>query len=115
MIGFLFKSSIAFIVSFIILSFKVNNKPVFYYISDLTGPVGVEVQNSLTKSMKRSINKSKDLGKNLFKNADPKIINDQITSGQSSQNSSKKGMNHLILEDIRRDEVEKLDKLINKN
>ncbi len=82
-------------------------------MTELTGPLGSEVQNSLGKSVKRSLNKSKRIGEDLFKNANPKYVNDSINSQQSSLNGKK--VKELILEDIRRDEAHKLDELIQKN
>ena len=113
MISFLFKFTLAFTVSFFILSFKVDHKPLFLHISEFTGPIGTEVQHSFGKSMKRSLKKTREIGKGFFKNADPKVFNDHINSQQSSLNSKRD--KELILEDIRQDEARKLDELINKN
>jgi hypothetical protein len=113
MISMFFKFSLAFVFSFVILSFKIDNRSIFYHVSEFTGPLGTEVQNSLGKSVKRSFSKTKKLGKGLFNNADPKYIKDSIKSQQSSLNSKKE--NELILEDIRKDEVKKLDELIHQN
>lgn len=111
MIGILFKCGIAFVVSFLILSFQVNQKTIFYHMTEFTGPLGEEVQKSLGKSVKRSFHKSKKLGEGFFKNADPKILGDTIRSSQSSLSNSK----GIILEEIKKDETRKLDELINKN
>lgn len=112
MISFVFKFTLAFIVSFVILSFKVDKKAIFYHVSEFTGPLGSEVQSSLGKSMKRSINKSKEIGTNFFKNADPIYDNDSINSSRSATRNND---SDLILEDIKRDEARKLDELIQKN
>lgn len=113
MITMFFKFSIAFVISFVILSFSYDGKPLFYHVTEFTGPIGSEVQSSLGKSVKRSLSKSKKIGKDLFNNADPKYFDDTINSQQSSLNGKK--TNELILEDIRRDEAKKLDELIKKN
>lgn len=113
MISFFFKFTLAFVLSFVILSFKIENKPLFYHVTEFAGPLGTEVQHSLGKSVKRSLHKTKQMGKGFFNNASPKYINDTIKSQQSSLNS--KSDNELILEDIRRDEVKKLDQLIKKS
>jgi hypothetical protein len=110
MISLIFKFSIAFIFSFVILSFKLNDRPLFYHLTEFTGPLGTDVQKSLGKSVKRSLSKTQELGKNLIRNADPKYIEDAINSQRSSVGKNK--TNDMILEDIRRDEVRKLDELI---
>mgnify|MGYP003684884307 CR=1 FL=1 len=112
MISFFFKFSITFIVSFIILSFKIDKKPLFYHVTEFTGPIGTEVQSTFGKSMKRSLNKSKELGENFLKNADPVYQKDSIKSSRSSLSNTE---SDLILEDIKRDEAKKLDELIQKN
>jgi hypothetical protein len=113
MITMFFKFSIAFVISFVILSFNYSGQPLFYHVTEFTGPIGSDVQNSLGKSVKRSFNKSKKIGNDLFKNADPKYFDDAINSQQSSLNGKKS--RELILEDIRKDEARKLDELIEKN
>lgn len=114
MLGIVFKSSIAFVISFVVLSFHVDNRPIFYHLSELTGPLGEEVQASLGKSMKRSITRSKKMGKNFLSNSDPRsYMNDSINSARSSLRG--KNEKELILEDIRRDEIKKLDALIQSN
>ncbi len=113
MFGILFKFSLAFIFSYIILSFQIQNKPIFYHISELTGPLGVEVQKSLSKSVKRTITQSKEMGKDLFENADPVYLKDSIKSSQSSLFNQQDS--ELILEEIKKEETKKLDELINKN
>ena len=69
MISLLFKFSVAFILSFIILSFKFDHKPLFVHLTNLTGPLGSDVQKSLNKSVKRGLSKTQDFGKNLIKNS----------------------------------------------
>jgi hypothetical protein len=113
MIAMIFKFTLAFGFSFIILSFNVNQKPIFYHLSQVTGPLGQDVQESFGRSVKRSITKSKIISKGLFNNASPKYYDDQINSSQSSLHG--KIDNEMILEEIKRDEARKLDDLIKKN
>ena len=113
MLGIIFKFILMFSLSFIILSFDINNKPIFYHITQITGPLGKDVQRSFGKSVKRSIKNSKKLSKELFNNSEPKYYNDIIESSQSSMN--KKITKEMILEDIKRDEARKLDELIRNN
>jgi len=109
MIKMFFKFTIAFTVSFVILSFKVDGQPLFNHVTSFTGPLGTEVQSSLGKSVKKSFDKTKG----FFENADPKYLNDVVKNQQSSLTNSSD--NEMILEDIRKDEVRKLDELINNN
>lgn len=110
MVSILFKFSIAFIFSFIILSFKFNDKALFNHITDFTGPLGTDVQESFGKSVKRGFSKTKNMGKDFIQNADPRYLEDAIKSNRSAlKNSDAK---ELILEDIKRDEARKLDELI---
>ncbi len=113
MIGFIFKFSVAFVVSFLLLSFQFNDKPLFYHITEVIGPLGPEVQESINKSIKKSLSNSKKIGNDLFHNADPKFINDTVKSGQSAINSPE--TEEMILEEIKKEEVQKLDELINKH
>lgn len=113
MISLFFKFSVAFIFSFIILSFKIDNRPIFYHLTEFTGPLGTDVQKSFSKSMKRSLTKTQELGKNFIENADPKYVEDVINSQRSALSNTKE--KELILEDIRKDEAKKLDELIHSN
>lgn len=117
MISFIFKFSITFIFSFVLLSFKFDNKSLFYHLSEIAGPLGVDVQESLGKSVKRSLSKTEEFGKNLIKNADPKyapqLLEDEINSSRSALGHSRE--KELILEEIRKDEAKILDELIKKN
>ena len=113
MISLIFKLSIAFIFSFVVLSFKFDQKALFYHITEITGPLGTDVQESFGKSVKRSLSKTQELGKNLIQNADPKYMEDAINSQRSSLSSSRE--KELILEEIRKEEAKKLDEIINQN
>lgn len=112
MISMVLKGTTAFVLSFILLSFQINQKPIFIYMTELLGPLGTEIQASFSKSVKRSLKKSSKIGKDLFENADPKYI-DSITSERSSGKVLNK--DEIILEEIRRDEKKKLDELIHNN
>ena len=87
-----------FVISFVILSFQVNQKTLFFHLTEFAGPLGKDVQRSLGKSVKRSLEKSKKIGTGFFENANPKILNDQIKSKQSSLSNKKE----IILEEIKR-------------
>ncbi len=106
MFKLIFKCIFSFIVCFIILSFKINDKVIFNHLSELTGPLGQDVQSSLTKSAKRTLKKSQA----IFTNAEPKL-RDEIKSKKSSlKKQGKKSLEHLKL-----DEMKKLDEIIKNN
>lgn len=114
MISLIFKFTIAFSLSYLILSFNIGNKPIFYHLNGFTGPVGENIQNSLGKSVTTSLKKSKELGKQLFESSSPRVI-DSIKSKQSSIKKSRYSNSHLTQEDIDYEEKVNLDKLIEKN
>ncbi|MBD64018.1 MAG: hypothetical protein CME62_02345 [Halobacteriovoraceae bacterium] len=111
MIGIIFKSSLAFIVSFLLLSFHINNKSVFAHLTEVVGPVGKDVQKSLTKSVKRSMSQSSDIGREFFDNAEPKYM-DHVKSKRSSTNANN---GEMILEKLEQEDINELDKIINNN
>ncbi len=43
MISMIIKSVIAFTISFVVLSFQVNRKPIFYHLSEIMGPLGTDI------------------------------------------------------------------------
>jgi hypothetical protein len=118
MISLIFKFSIAFVLSYFILSMNVSNRPLFYHLSKLTGPVGQDLQRSIGKSVDRSLRKTKELGTQFFKSSEPRFFDDKINSKQSSvkkRRSLKARNTHLIQEELRRDEKIQLDKVIESN
>ena len=117
MISLVFKFSMAFILSYFILSLNFSSRPLFYHLSELTGPVGDDVKSSITKSVKRSFKKSKELGKQLFNSSEPKFFDDAIQSQQSALRKSKgkKNAAHLIQEELQNEEKIILDQVIEKN
>lgn len=105
MFKLIFKCLFGFIICFIILSFKINEKPLFNHMSELTGPLGEDVQKSLTKSAKHTLDKSKI----IFTNAHPKL-KDEVKNKKSSLKKQAK-----TLEDLKLEEMRKLDELIRDN
>ena len=55
MIGFLFKFTISFAVSFVLLSFEFNEKPMFYHLSSYFGPIGTDIQDTLNKKSQKRL------------------------------------------------------------
>lgn len=116
MIGMIFKFSIAFVLSYFILSMNISNRPLFYHLSKFTGPVGQDLQKSIGKSVNRSLRKTKELGTQFFNSSEPRFFDDKVNSKQSSVKKKYKARNtHLIQEELRRDEKIQLDKVIESN
>lgn len=109
MLSLFLKSMIAFTISFVVLSFHIQNKPIFYHLTEIMGPLGTDIQHSIGKSVKRGIKKSSKMSQDFIKNNKPEY-QDYVDSKRSSGkiNRSKE----VILEEIRRDEKRKLDELI---
>lgn len=109
MIKLLFKCILTFSFCFIVLSFNVSNKPLFFHISEVTGPIGTDIQESISKSFKHTYSKSKK----LFTNSVPQV-RDSIKSQKSALT---KEVNQKVdeIEELRKDEIKKLDDLIRNN
>lgn len=105
MFRLIFKFCLSFALCFIVLSFNIDNKPVFYHISKVTGPIGADIQNSLTKSIQHTYAKSKI----LFTNSVP--------SFQDSVKSKKSGIKKKAkeLEELKDDERKRLNDIIKNN
>ena len=117
MVGIIFKCSIAFIVSFLVLSMPISKKPLFYHLSDITGPLGGEIKKSLSKSVGRSLKKTKELGSDLFTNSDPPKVLDKVKSKQSAILTERRKRIKQIgksSEELRHAEQKALDNIINK-
>lgn len=110
MISMIIKSVIAFTISFVVLSFQVNRKPIFYHLSEIMGPLGTDIQRSIGKSVKRGIKKSGEISKDFIQNSDLEY-KDYIDTKKSGGRLG--ATSEVILEDIRKDEKRKLDELIN--
>jgi hypothetical protein len=114
MFGIIFKSSIAFVISFIVLSMPISNRPLFYHLSDLTGPLGGEIKKSFSKSIDRSLEKSKEIGSELFTSSN---VQDRVKSKQSailSRRRERIKKSGITSEELRHVEKKALDNLINK-
>ena len=125
MISTFFKFSTSFVISYIILTIPLNGKSIFYHLNKMTGPIGVNVSESIKKNISTSFNKTQKIGKQLFINSNPPNdpeIHDQIkrkqaaiakkrksflTSKQPTENIEKSHQEELTHQDI-----EQLDKLI---
>lgn len=105
MIKLIFKFTLTFVFCFIVLSFQVSNKPIFNHISDYTGPIGADIQKSISKSFDHTYSKSKK----LFTNSVP-TLEDTVKSKKSALGKKLKDM-----EELKKDEIKKLDDLIRNN
>ncbi len=117
MIKLIFKCSIAFIVSFIVLSMPISDKPVFYHLSELTGPLGGDIQKSFSKSLKRSVSKTKKMSSKLFSNSNPPKVKDRVKSRQSSILNKRRNRIKSAArtsEELHHQDKKKLDNLIAK-
>jgi len=116
MFSLVIKFSIAFVVSFVILSIPFSSKPLFYHLTKVTGPIGGDIKKSISKSVNRSMTKSKELGTQLFTNSEPpKVFDDRIKSKQSSilkKRRQRLKENSHAHEELRHSDVEALDKII---
>ena len=111
MISFILKSSIAFMISFIILSFQYNNRSLFSHLTNVFGPIGYEVQHAIGKSFSRSYKKSKELGQSMIKKSSP-VFSQKVQKLKSSQSARIKKTREKAMESLEEDEIRKLDDLI---
>lgn len=105
MFGMIIKFTFSFVLCFIILSFTIDKKPIFYHITAFTGPVGADIQESLTKSFQTTYSKSKRLFTNSVPNRE-----DSVKSRKSGLKKKEKE-----IEDLKIDEQRKLDEIIKAN
>lgn len=111
MIGIIFKSTIAFVLSFIVLSIPISKKPLFQHISGFTGPLGSDIKKSFSKSVDNTVKKTKQISGNLFSSSD------SVQSKQSAILSKRRKRikeNGKSSEELRRSEKKALDNIINK-
>lgn len=119
MIGLVFKFSIAFVISYILLSVPFSNRPLFYHLTKITGPIGGDIQKSISKSVKRSVSKTKDLGTQLFESSTPpEVFDDRVKRKQSAilrQRRERIKQAAKTQEEIHHADKAELDKLIDSN
>ncbi len=103
MIWFTIKSLCYFVISFLILSISINKNSLFGHISSIVGPVGNDIAKSIGKGVSRTIDKSSEIGGDLFDN-----------SPKSKSKSYAKKRKRIQQELIKPSEKEGLDALIDK-
>jgi hypothetical protein len=114
---FLIKFSIAFSLSYLLLTVPFAGKQLFWHLYDITGPIGGKVKTSLSKNIEKSYEKTKNLGQQFFKNSNPRMIvaplNEKHKKILKERNRYKKDM--YIREDIRHDDSQALNNIIKKS
>ncbi len=111
MLGIIFKSTIAFVISFIVLSIPISNKPLFQHISGFTGPLGSDIKSSFSKSVDNTVKKTKQISNNLFSGSD------SVKSKQSAilkKRRQRIRQNGKTSEELHHSEKKALDNIINK-
>tara|TARA_B100001971_G_scaffold213155_1_gene245438 strand:+ start:17993 stop:18364 length:372 start_codon:yes stop_codon:yes gene_type:complete len=119
MIGTVLKYSVTIGLSYIVLSFQYNDKYLFDYLTDLTGPLGKNIQHSLTEAFDSSWNKTKSYSKQLFTNSAPfmeekyqetkKYVKKDIVP---KVRAKKAKVEQAFLDDLKQEEMNHLDKII---
>ncbi|MBC77440.1 MAG: hypothetical protein CME64_15660 [Halobacteriovoraceae bacterium] len=126
MIGIIFKSTIAFSVSYILLSFQINDAYIFDHLNRITGPVGTNIQMVLSDSASHTWDKTKTYGKQVFNNSRPQdleaTIEDTVDKTQSALKKRLpkaqrfvKESQESFLEELRKEEKDGLSKIIMEN
>lgn len=74
--------SITFFISFIILSYPINERPLFYHLSSATDSYTTIILNHVNTFFHNSIKSGKSLGKQLFSNSIPNNSLPQVKEGE---------------------------------
>lgn len=108
------KFTMTFVISFIILSFPINQRTIFHHITNQTRPYTSKIFSSLHKQLGNSIDETKKFGKKLFSNADPEDIDkiDSISSANKKIRSSINQNHNAHHESYSNEEIEQLRSLL---
>lgn len=114
------KSTFAFTLSFLILSINVNNKTLFSHIYHFTGPLGQEIKDTLSNGFSRTFNKTKKYSQDLFLSSEPKgsakdLQNKRAQILKNKILKEKRNRDMYVQEEIRHEDTQKLNKLIQEN
>lgn len=96
---------------FLFLSVTVKNKPIFYYVYDVTSPATKYVQSATENFFDRSVNSTEKYSKKLFDNSIPKV-KDSVDSKLSSTLKRAAATGAEPEEKILESEKKELDQLI---
>ena len=119
MIKTFLKYSLTIGLSYIVLSFKYNDKYLFDYLTNLTGPLGQNIQRSLEEAFDTSWDKTKSYSKQLFTNSAP-IIKEKYQSTRNhihkeiapTIKKKKQKIEQNFLDDLKEEEMNHLDSII---
>lgn len=118
MISFLIKFSISFAISFFILNISINSKPLFYHISKI---MPKNIQSNVQNTIVKGIDKTHQMGKELFTEESLPTKSDIVKSSQSVTTSYQKLKKKILKkrklpeEKINSKHTKELDSLIERN
>lgn len=119
MIGTILKYSLTIGLSYIVLSFKYNDKYIFTYLTELTGPLGQNIQYSLEDAFDNSWSKTKTYGKKLFTNSAPVVEKkyyqtrkEILKTIKPKVEKKKELVEQQFLDDLKKEEMSHLDSII---
>lgn len=112
----LLKFTIAFVISFFILSVPVNNRSIYSHLSRYTSSYTDNLFKTVNRHITSSIRETKKLGRKLFSNANPETV-DTLESIRSSNKKINRTvhinkMNNAHGESYSDDEMEQLESLL---
>jgi hypothetical protein len=76
------KFTIAFCLSFVLLSIPVQKKPLFYYLNNWAAPITGEIFSQSKSVLIKGVKEGKNFSKKIFNNAKPDL--DKISTQSSS-------------------------------
>ena len=106
---FIFRFIFYFVLSFIILSFRIGDKPIFVHIDNITNPWVAKLYSKIGKQGKELVNESKIVPKKFFNTLPNK--QDRVKSGRSGL---KKKRALIPEDDYTPEEKESLNKIFDK-
>lgn len=119
MISTLLKYSLTIGLSYIVLSFKYNDRYLFTHLTNLTGPLGQNIQRSLEDAFDSSWSKTKSYSKKLFTNSAPVVEkkyyqtkNDIMKTIRPRVIKKKEKIEQEFLDDLKKEEMNHLDSII---
>jgi hypothetical protein len=73
-ITFFIKFTLAFSLSYFLMTIPISGKQVFWHLYDITGPIGGKVTKELRTNINQSYEKTKKLGRQFFENSQPRSV-----------------------------------------
>jgi hypothetical protein len=108
----LIKFTIAFCLSFVLLSIPVQKKPLFYYLNDWAAPITGEIFDHSKSVLIKGVKDGKTFGKKIFNNAKPDL--DQISIQSSSVDRAKKSALETLDKDFHSDYTDEEKSMLTK-